>query len=304
MKQIKMGQFAGHYRIVATKLDGSQRVLADWFENLILDTGLNRMGTGGVFGWCQVGSGNTAPAVSDTALQSRVAGTNTLQSTASGSAASAPWYGWVRHVWRFGVGAAAGNLSEVGVGWATTGSLFSRALIKDLVGDPTTITVLSDEVLDVTYEIRLYAPTVDQVVDVVIGGVTYSTTVRAAVANGTQWYPANLQNWGSTPSGGTYPAPAAYTSNIGTITQGPSGTAGAAQSVSVAAYANNSYERVFDAFFNLDYGNLVGGIKSMFITTGNNWAGAFQCQFSANIPKDATKVLHFKYAISWARYTP
>ena len=153
-------QCAGWFKIEATRPDGTRRVLADWFPNLILNGGLDRMGANPDYlSWCQVGSGSTAPVAAQTALVNRIAGTSTQQNNVSGAQASAPYYGWYRRTYRFAQGVAAGNLSEVGVGWATSGSLFSRALILDGGGSPTTITVLSDEVLDVTYELRRYPGT-------------------------------------------------------------------------------------------------------------------------------------------------
>ena len=66
-----------------------------------------------------------------------------------------PYYRWAKVTWRFGQGVAAGNISEVGLGWGNS-NLWNRALIKDANGNPTTITVLSDEYLDVVSEIRDY----------------------------------------------------------------------------------------------------------------------------------------------------
>ncbi len=87
---------------------------------------------------CMVGSGNAAPAETDTALQAR-ASTSNINVQSNNSNVS-PRYGWRRRTFRFAAGAAAGNLSEVGVGWTTT-AVFSRALILDGSGNPTTITV-------------------------------------------------------------------------------------------------------------------------------------------------------------------
>ncbi len=45
----------------------------------------------------------------------------------------------------------------MGIGWNAnpSGALFSRALIVDAEGDPTTIAKLADEQLDVEYEFRV-----------------------------------------------------------------------------------------------------------------------------------------------------
>src|SRR5574337_1573872 len=179
-------RLAGKFSLVAHKLDGSSRVLAEWFDNLIVDNGLNRIGTGSYMDQCYVGTGSTAPTNADTALEMQVASTSSIHATTSGTSTSPPYYGYSRRTFRFGVGAAAGNLTEVGVGWYSgTNMLFSRALIKDIDGNPTTVTVLSDEVLDVAYEFRNYAPPADSAPYVVtISGVDYTFVTRAASVTG------------------------------------------------------------------------------------------------------------------------
>ena len=151
------------------------------FDNLILDAGLNRLGTGGVANCCQVGTGTSAPAVTDTTLQAYLVGTSTIQADSAQSyVAGPPAYVTMSRTFRFGTGVAAGNLTEVGVGWATaSGSLFSRARIVDGGGSPTTISVLSDETLDVVYTLRAYVPA-DATGSVTLAGTSYGYTMRWA----------------------------------------------------------------------------------------------------------------------------
>lgn len=285
-------QCAGWFKIEATRPDGTRRVLADWFPNLILDGGLDRMGANSDYlSWCQVGSGSTAPVAAQTALVNRIAGTNTGQKSVSGAQASAPYYGWYRRTYRFAQGVAAGNLSEVGVGWATSGSLFSRALILDGGGSPTTITVLSDEVLDVTYELRRYPGTVDLTGTVVLDGVTHNWVSRAAgVTDSWHW----TGTWQMAPDW-----TAAHTGDIGTVTAlNPSGT-GEIMSTTPLAYSSGSYARASTVSAGLNQTNLSGGIRSIVIGCGR--AGRYQIQFDPAIPKDNTKVLSLTIQHSWAR---
>ena len=53
-----------------------------------------------------------------------------------------------------------------------------RALILDGGGSPTTLTILSDETLDVTYTIRVYPPTTDVTGSITLDGVSYGYTIR------------------------------------------------------------------------------------------------------------------------------
>ena len=287
-------QCAGWFKLEAIRSDGTRRVLADWFPNLILNGGLDRMGANSDYlNWCQVGSGSTAPVATQTALVNRIAGTNTIQADVNGAQASAPYYGWCRLTYRFAQGVAAGNLSEVGVGWATSGSLFSRALILDGGGSPTTITVLSDEVLDVTYELRRYPGTVDLTGTVVLDGVTHNWLSRASgVTDSGHWAGTGAMalDWD-----------AAFNGDIGPVTASwPSGASGLL-SATPLAYSSGSYTRAATVSAGLGDSNLSGGIRSILITAYGLGAGRYQIQFDPAIPKDNTKVLSLTIQHTWAR---
>lgn len=163
------------------EIPGSRKLKQDWSNNLILDAGLNRMGdtTSAWVNYCHVGTDNTVPTVSDTGLGGWVA-SKTFTTSAYSAKGSAPYYGYKNYSYRFGQGVAAGNLSEVSVGWsATNDSMYSRALIVDGAGDPTTITVLSDEYLDVFYELRCYPP--DDLLTPRAGSITIFESTNGAV---------------------------------------------------------------------------------------------------------------------------
>lgn len=296
--------FAGRYRMTALKLDAdgnvlSERLLADWFKNDITDIGLNALGTLGVWSYCRVGSGSTPPAETDTALVAQLGSTTSLVAANAGNSGSAPWYGWARRTYRFAAGVATGNVSEVGVGWAATGAtLFSRALVRDEEGDPVTVTVLADEVLDVVYEARMYAPyTADTTFDVTISGATQSVTGRVAAVG--DWACNYLMSNGFTHGGWFAP----FNGNIGTISQSPSGSQGADAGGSMAAYSNNSLTRSGNFAWGLDSGNLAGGIKSIRHQIGGDPI-YFQYQFTTAIAKDNTKTLTLGFSFSWDRHAP
>lgn len=286
----------GRLKLEAVKEDGTRRLLADWFKNLITDQGLNRMGSNTWINSCQVGTGNTAPANTDTGLAAFVAGTATIQAQANGANGSAPYYGFITRTFRFAQGAAAGNLAEVGIGWATTGAnLFSRALIKDAGGTPTTVTVAADEFLDVSYELRCYAPAETSVGPITISGTNYTFTIRPSlVTNSSNWAPnvsQAVQNPVSPCLG--------YNGAVGAVTAMPSGSAAVATSVNVQAYSNNSLQRDFQIFFDLNTGNLAGGISAMYFATT---IGAFQFGIAPAFDKTATKLLTLNVRVSWARH--
>lgn len=293
----------GLFKFDAVRPDGRVRPLTGWFPNLITDIGLNRIGSGGYLAACQVGTNNTAPTVNDSGLAGYRAGTTTQRSSSYSATTSAPYYGWKRITFRFGVGAASGNLAEVAIatGAAQSGSTnFSRALILDEYGDPTTITVLSDEVLDVTYELRLYPDLVDRTGTVTISGSgDHAYTLRASIVANNLWG----QYLGSKPSfdpfGGANTL-AVFNGAIGAVTGGPSGNSGAVRPWT-AAYGNNNLYVDGTGSFGLDQGNLPGYIKSVRYQTS---LGAYQYELDPVIQKDSTNTLTLTQRISWARYTP
>lgn len=295
--------FRGMFKLEAIRPDGRVRPLTGWFPNLVTDVGLNRIGTGSYLSACHVGTNNTTPTFADTALAGFRAGTNTIQANSTGNTTVSPYYCWKRITYRFGTaGMASGNIAEVGIATSATfaGSiLFSRALILDELGVPTTVTVLADEVLDVTYELRLYPPLVDVTGSFVVSGSgTHNYTLRAAFVT------SNIR-WGYYLGGVASMSHRddeldVWNGNMGTITSGPSGS-GAGTGLSNAAYGNNNLYRDASGSFGLNYGNLVGGIKSVRYETT---LGSFQYQIDPIIDKNDTKTLTLTQRVLWGRYTP
>lgn len=307
-EEIKMAsRFSGEYKIEATNArTGKQRVLADWFPNLILDAGLDRVGiSANYYAICYVGSGNSTPTELQTGLDAQVAGTSTRISNSVTNSGAAPYYAQHTVVYRFAQGAAAGNLSEIGVGWAT-GALFSRALILDGLGNPTTITVLADEFLDVTYRIRLYVPMNDVLSVVPIDGVGTQVLARAAAASSTSAW-LNTSDYGPLAGGNPQGAPVlhyVYSGTIGSITGSPGGTTGGASSMSNAAYTPGTLYRDWSVTWGINAGN-VGGVRSAMVYQGADGTfGRTQFQFDPVIPKDNTKTMVLNFRMSWGRYTP
>lgn len=288
----------GFYKFEGVKPDGRKRVIADWFPNLILNQGLNRIGSGGAFDRCRVGSGTATPAITDTALQAEVGFTTLIQSQSNTTVATPTYHSRIVRTFRFNPGVADGNLSEVGVGSASI--LFSRARILDALSNPTTITVLPDEYLDVTYELRFYSPTADLSQTISISGTNYDVTLRAAEVDAAQWSGSQILSAGST---APLTVVTAYTGAIGALTGSPSGTsASGATYFNPPTYVADSFQRTFSFQMGLNQGNLAGGIRSLYIHQGA--LGAFQAQFTPNIPKDSTRTLTMPLTIAWARYTP
>jgi len=133
------------------------------FKNLVLDTGLNRIGENSDWmDWLHLGTGIQAPHPLQNSLQNPTYTGSSLApspNTTSGINISDPLkpYCWVRRIFRVSPRGENRTYSEMGVGWNNS-NLFSRTLIKDPQGNPNTISILGDEYLDVTYEARMYIP--------------------------------------------------------------------------------------------------------------------------------------------------
>lgn len=298
----------GYMRVQIRRPDGRVRWDSGFFPNRILNNGRNNMATQA--NWltnCHVGTGSTVPTSTDTQLEAFVVQTSTVVSNTDGTQGSAPYYGWRRKTFRFAQGAGHGgqNLSEAGIGWSTTGSvLISRALIIDpQTQQPTTVTPLTDEILDVTYELRYYPYLGDVLNSVTLAGVNYDTITRAASVTGNIWSDniGVLAGYYSTSS--TYwPA---YDGLVGNITQFPSGNIAYADDGTNAyniAYSNNSYERRIGITIGTSGWNLGAGIRCLALYTE---MGAFQTQFSANpggtsIPKNTNYTMQMEWVIRWA----
>lgn len=309
---------AGYYKLEVLNPDKTLKYATGWFPNLITNNGLDLLGQEiNLMGVVAVGSGNAAPAFSDSTLQTIVAATSNLVSQTSGVQATAPYYGTGTHQWQFAQGAAAGNLAEVGVGASST-NLLSRALILDGLGNPTTITVLANEFLNVTYSLRMYVPTADVTGSVVLLGVSYNYTIRASRAN------TNNTNFGWAPRtqiSGTFvsPGPSLLGSCIrvtdgainAAVTGTPGGTSVQNGSPANTTYVTGAYQKLSSYTWGINDGNLGAGITAMEIQAGNYVAigsggitggrGSYQIGFSAAIPKDNTKQLTLQFAHSWVR---
>jgi hypothetical protein len=181
-------QFAGRFRLRVYRNDGTLRRDTGWFNNLITNNGLDypvlgptqAFGARFMFPQCFVGTGSATPSFTDTSLQAYLASSNAAGPAVPAAAfvAGPPPYWQQFSSYRFSTGTAAGNISEIAIGASPT-NIFNRALILDNLGNPTTITVLADELLDVTYEFRVYPPTTDEVATFAINGVSQSITTRS-----------------------------------------------------------------------------------------------------------------------------
>lgn len=309
----------GFYRLEIVKDDGRSYFATDWFSNNITDAGLDLCTTeNGRYNSCHVGTGNTAPSNADTGLVAYTAGTN---SRVTISQTSSEADGYAEHYMRydFATGAVVGNMAEVGLTELTTNgsTLFSRELIRDAGGSPTTVTVASTEALRVHHKLRHYWPA-DDVTGTVGGSIggspaTRNYTRRAASVDSTSLWSPRSSSSGATsnePLFGNYPTlfgssgVAAYTGAIGAINSQPSGTSVSSDSGSTESYTPGSYTRIYYAEWSTGIANQAN--LSFYFGCGGGFlspAGFFQTQFDTAITKTGSDVMTLGVQVSWGRYT-
>ena len=298
---IKVG-LKGDYKLRILRADRSVRYESDWIPNLITNLGMDRIGqqAGAVGNFCRIGTGTTTPAFTDTALVSQSAATNNVIAQSLTNAGSPNYETQATSTYEFALGAVVGNMAELGLGWSASSAstLFSRSRILDGGGSPTTITVLSSEILQVTYRLTAYPQLTDSTGTVDISGTTYNYTARwfsIATTLGISLH--NSGQYMGNPSQAT-----AYTGALGTTTSGgPSGTAASMSVGSMLSYVNGTFYRDYTITASISQGNLAGGIKSIAIIVNGSFSRN-QIEFSPNIPKTSTNVLTLTLRQAWARH--
>lgn len=315
LPSVKLG---GRFRLVTSKDAECKQVVEDtgFFDNLITNTGMNRIGTvtttsaspavvfNTLCGRFVVGSGSAEPQFTDTALQSPVAFASTDPERVSESSNyDRGWYEiTVRH--QFGQGQAAGNLSEIGIQLTnTSGPLWSRALILDGSGNPTTITVLPDDFLTCYYTLRIMIPKEDAVFNIDVdyddeGIVPTVVTGRPLNANSS----AISSGWGLSPMyTGNINSPLAYSGGLNAPTAAvPLGSAiggNITETSTYPPYVQDSFERFYTISLSLSQ------LNSTEIRTvrARRMLGYWQLEFDPPLQKADTQTMSITFGYSWAR---
>ena len=304
MKVSIQSKVGARFKLVARKAsDDSVARETEWFLNLVLDTGLNRMSVGTWIDRCCIGTGNSTPVETQVALDGFLASTTTKQSSSSGvNTTSAPYYRYARVTWRFAQGVAAGNVSEVGLGWGDA-NLWNRALIKDVNGNPTTITILSDEYLDVISEIRDYQSSTTG------GAFNLLDKTGALISTHTVNGSPYIDNAGVyfDKIGISYLYAASGIKND-SVTQIPTGLLSGRVVLPAATYPTARSLRVVAS---LSLSDLNGVHQSLYIEGiygllgVNGGVGAnYKFQISPTITKTSSQLMTYTLEMSWGRYTP
>ena len=272
------------------------------FKNLITDLGLDKLSgnASNCFQYFQAGIGTATPSVLDTTLANYIAGfgntTSAYTSGASGTPGSAGYYLWTRVTGTSSIGAFGNNnLTEVGVGsQLATGNLYSRALILDGMGAPTTFPIASDEQLQITYEARLYPPSTDTLATVTVGASSFDTVTRPYRVNSQWGFDGHSVTYSFFGTANYSNAHNISTQAIGSQTATLSGLS-SSTNYSNTSYTNGNHYRDGGGVFGT---SVVGTFKTFVYQTGATW---WQVGYTPDIVKTNIQELRLNQRVSWAR---
>lgn len=294
------GRFSGHYTLRVHGGDRPEQVLD--FHNMVLDSGINGLLGGDTVStlltWCDVGTSNVPPARGQTGLVARIAGSSTRvgsDNTIFNASDPANPYYEITRITRFAAGQATGNIAEVGCGGGSGKPYWSRALVVDSNDQPTVISVLPNEILDVTYKLRWYIDVTDATGSFVLGGNTYNYVCRPHLKDRQgyhPWYSSMFSSTGPCPSPRTFGSTFTslgdpYQDEIGLDTNTP-------WHQFPQAYVTSSFKRA--KLWGSEPGRLpTGVINAVRLTWGDGNAPGFahKMQFTPPIPFNVTQTIQF-----------
>lgn len=317
---IVAGSFSGHFDLMVHDADTGHLIRHLSFPNLITNQGLaSYCGASPSFYTAKicVGNGTTEPDVNDTNLANFLASSNTNlgSGTFNGGSSNlgAPDYiSQTNGTARFNAGVFDGTtITEIGVcnGTASNPPVFSRALILDEFGKPTSLTILANEYLDVKYTLYYHPDLGDTQFSFVMDGVTYNCTARAANVNSN----AFDNSGGASPivKGAISISYVYNTQTLGEVTGQPVYSSGGRIELSInpagVAYSTDMpYTHRNKVTIGTGAGNFAGGIGAMYLANYySNRSGILsrtQVVFDPKLPKDANTEMTFTLAKTVSRY--
>ncbi|MGR6502815.1 hypothetical protein [Shewanella sp. Koi 1] len=158
-------KFKGRFKLQIKNTQTSEEKTVDWQDNVWLQQFFSSAiysQSSAPYAYCFFGTGTTTPATTDTDLASPLTsyqyigttngwGSPTITTTRSGDVFTKE----IELTFSGAQGAIRGNVTELGLSLLSTRKLFTRALIKDTSGNPTTITLGEFDILTVYYTITV-----------------------------------------------------------------------------------------------------------------------------------------------------
>lgn len=302
---------SGQYKLSVKHSDGTVTE-TDWFDNMILNSGLDAMGQDVNFiTYCFVGTGNTAVSATQTTLAAKLDTPTAVQysTTAFENTGTPNYESTFTMTYAFPQGDVVGNITEVGIGHSADGlGLFSRSLITNSSGTPTAIAVVALDEFTVTYRLKLKPPTAIVNGSFSLSGQTVNYTAQVG-------YAAEFGNPMWALAYGFSQIRSAYAFDPATLTLGDieshqfGGTPvhvpiNPASDIAVNnTYVPGSYRRTGSIGWTYANGNNPGvGIGGMILNYGTGSTDLyFKYLFTNPIMKSNTQELRLNMTISWSR---
>lgn len=313
---------AGEFKLVIKDKNGDTKTEIPWQKNLILNQGLDALANYDIYSRCLIGTGNSYPSVTQTALDSF------YQDTYSSSVHSNQFsydpkidgdFYKVNRVFKyiFNIDSDV-NIAELGL--ATSNKvLCTRALIKDANDNPTIISLLAGEILEVYYKLWFVVDVRDKTYQINVPTVegrrivktdTYNVIVRPAYVGGST---EGSGSWSYCVGSGVGifngNTNSCYkTGEVRDIYNGPTGTILYSYSpysnlnYSKSTYVNGSYYRDFTVHIPVNKGN--GSLRSIGqISTMGFWQIRFgRVDDDSPLVKNNTQKMSVPIRFSWGRY--
>lgn len=310
-------QATGYFAYEVINSDGDVTSSGE-FDNLFLNSGIDWLATSASSALDTCSLGNTAadPNPADTTIPGYVRALASPDSTSdiTRNSATAPYYVQFTRMYESTIGGATGTYTAIGVGYSAN-SVIAWSKIKDAGGTPTTITVLSFEMLRVYYRVRIYATGPASVTGSVevsdgVGTTTHTwTAYRVGFTTGTVFtyvgsnFALNGGNAIGYDGSGTFAVtPPSDVRGYVAITN--SVTANAA-SVNVAGYTAGTYYRDVTFYAGISNCNFADGIRGLNLWADDNTGiNAWTIIFDVPIPKTSTKTFSMTLRCYYGRYEP
>lgn len=274
------------------------------FPNMILDSGLRLFrSTTEFMTYVNVGSSSVAVLPSQTGLQNKLHHSNTtVGKDITGADTSDPVDQFVYRIrtLRIPPKGAPYNVAEVGFGSDTNNTCYNRALVLQ-DGNPTSISVLGDEYLDVTLEVRLYPPATDFTGTLTPTGKdleerTWVARVGMGTAAGTLQYGSS---WGLQGGRQALYAIASSAALPGRYSRPSDSLAANRSNPKGAANSSSDASTTIIIVFPLNAANLTGGVRTIGMYSGERFD--FNFEFDPPFMKTTEDILTFTFKYTWGR---
>lgn len=296
---------SGRFKMVVRKPSGEVRGATTEFDNLILDAGLRYLldGKDKMLRFCIVGASSLVEQPTDTSMPQKINAAIANSSARASGDAESPGRVVQSFYALFRAGQATGVIAEVGMSPVATPTpsspLFSRTLIRDSAGRPTTLTVAPDEELEVYYELSAQTDPEGQTFTLPLSSGVHTGIVRPQGVR--------ARDTGTTLANGSVCLPAfsvfsGPSARISTSDDGPYGTRTRLGAGSTATRAPSENLTHRDVTYVLDKteGNHPEGFAAM--SVGQLCFTQLQISFDPPIPKTADQTFSFvlRYSIGRA----